>query len=251
MQVRAGLFALLASFALVASGCGSGGGDDGKDKDGGKGKDQAAETTGGGDDESSAAVKDRQLKAAQKEFEENGDDSNACRNLASAYIAVASPESTGDPKNPPSEPEGAEGNRKEAVKTLERCAELAPTDRTIQNMLATTYMSVGDYDKAEPLLQEIATGARRPDANAFYAWGLAASNAQQPAEAVRAWTRFLELAPKDDPRRKAVADSVKALKTLPPGDARGGATNSTEGEAGDAQDTTSGDEGGDTSGDEG
>ena len=205
MKLRyAALF--LASIALIATGCGS----DSKEseKQESKPKTKAEQ----------AAAKDRDNKEdaverAEKDFEKNKDDVGACRNLAMSYIALASPASATDPKTPVELPKDREENLEKAVKTLEGCSKTDAKDRDVKQMLASTYMATNEYDKASPLLEQLARsakGAERP--NAFYAWGLAASNAQDYDAAIEAWQTFVELSPKKDPRVAQVQQSIKALR---------------------------------------
>lgn len=206
MKLRnAALF--LASIALIATGCGS----DSESKDSEK---EAKPKT----KVEKAAAKDRDNKEdavarAEKDFDKNKDDVGACRNLAMSYIALASPASATDPKTPVELPKDREENLDKAVKTLEGCSKTDAKDRDVKQMLASTYMATNKYDKAAPLLEQLARSARgqeRP--NAFYAWGLAASNAQDYDSAIEAWQTFIELSPPKDPRIAQVQQSIKALR---------------------------------------
>lgn len=207
-------FLSLASAALLASGCGSdsdGGGDgaDPKPKPKGEKKLTRAEKDAATDREN----KEAQVESAEKAFKKRDDDVGACRNLAMSYIALASPASASDPKDPPKLPEDREKNLDKAVETLEGCAELEGAGRDVQQMLASTYMATNDYEKATPLLERLAFSAKGEErANSFYAWGLAASNAEQYDDAIAAWEQFIRLAPEDDPRIAQVRQSIKALR---------------------------------------
>ena len=83
-------------------------------------------------------------------------------------------------------------------------------------MLASTYMATNKFDKATPLLASLAKTAKGAErANAYYAWGLAASNAQEYKNAITAWQTFLTLAAGTkpvDPRIAQVKSSIKALQ---------------------------------------
>jgi tetratricopeptide (TPR) repeat protein len=193
--------------ALVAAGCGSGGDDDKKDAK--KDKPSKAEAAQIAD----RANKEKTVKQAKKAFKDADKDVGSCRNLAMAYVSLASPASTGDPKNPPKVPEDRDKNMKKAIATLEKCRDIDPKDRDVKQMLASSYMGTNNYDKAAKLLEELAKsskGEERP--NAFYAWGLAASNAQQLDDAISAWNQFLALAPARDPRIPQIKQSIKALQ---------------------------------------
>jgi tetratricopeptide (TPR) repeat protein len=199
-------FLFLASVMLLASGCGSDSKDDKKSDDKPKTKAEKAQVEDR--DNKEAAVK--KAKAAAKKDEKNVD---VCRNLAMSYINLASPASASDPKKPVELPKDRDESLKKAVVTLEGCVEIDPKNEDVKTMLASSYMATNQYDKATPLLKSLAgsaTGPARP--NAYYAWGLAASNAKNYPEAIRAWTRFVELSPKDDPRIAQVRQSIKALR---------------------------------------
>jgi cytochrome c-type biogenesis protein CcmH/NrfG len=197
----------LASLALIATGCGS----DSKDSD--KKGDSKPQTKA-----QKAAAKDRDNKEdavarAKKDFEKNKDDVGACRNLAMSYIAIASPASAPDPKTAVELPKDRDKSLAKAVKTLEGCAKTDPKDRDVKQMLASTYMATSKYDKAAPLLKQLAGSAKGQErANAYYAWGLAASNAQDFDAAIEAWQKFIELSPAKDPRIAQVQQSIKALR---------------------------------------
>lgn len=225
-------FLFLASAALLATGCGSDsedGGNDSKEKQEPKKEMSRAEKDAATDREN----KQKQVKSAEEAFEENDEDVGACRNLAMSYIALASPASAADPKDPPKLPEDREKNLDKAVETLEGCTKLKGADRDVDQMLASTYMATNDYDKATPLLERLARSAKGPErANAFYAWGLAASNAEQYDDAIAAWQQFIDLAPKNDPRIAQVRQSITALRAAkrnPPAAAQADAAAEDEG----------------------
>lgn len=208
MKLRCG-FVFVACAALVAAGCGGGDDKDGG-KDGGKAdKPSKAEQAAAEDRENKEEAVDR----ASEAFEENEKDVGACRNLAMSYVALASPASTGDPTNPPKVPEDRDENMKKAIETLEECRDIDPRDRDVQQMLASSYMGTNQYEKASELLEQLAKSAKGQErANAYYAWGLAASNAQQVDEAIAAWRQFIALAPPKDPRVPQIRQSIKALQ---------------------------------------
>lgn len=219
MKLRIG-FLLLLCLTLVVAGCGGGGGD-GIASDDRKSGDEKAEE--GEQDEpktkaekaraSDRENKEKSVKQARKAFEKEEGDVGACRNLAMSYVALASPASTGDPKNPPKPPKDRDKNMKKAIKTLERCRELDAKDRDVQQMLASSYMGTNQYDKAAVLLEDLAKSAKGEErANAYYAWGLAASNAQQLDDAILAWREFIRLAPDKDPRVPQIRQSIRALQ---------------------------------------
>ncbi len=204
MKVRYAVL-FLASIALVATGCGSD--SDSKDKPKKLSKAEAA----------IQKDVDNKLKAvarAEKDFKKDEDNVGACRNLAMTYIALASPASAPDPQTQVELPKDRDKSLSKAVKTLEACAKTDPKDRDVQQMLASTYMATSKYDKASPLLEKLARSAKGPErANAFYAWGLAASNAPDYDAAIEAWQTFIRLSPAKDPRVAQVKQSIKALRT--------------------------------------
>ncbi|MCB0878384.1 MAG: hypothetical protein KDC46_05320 [Thermoleophilia bacterium] len=199
------VFLFLAAAMLVAAGCGS----DSKDDKSSDKKMSKADKAMAKDQEN----KDKNVKAAQKTFDKAKDDVDACRNLAMAWIAKASPASSSDPKEPAKLPEDRDKSLGKAVDTLEGCVKIDAKNRDVKQMLASTYMATNDYDKATPLLESLAKTAKAPEKpNAYYAWGLAASNAQDYDAAISAWTKFVAIAPKKDPRIDQVKQSIKALR---------------------------------------
>ena len=205
MKFRHALMLLVAGMLIVA-GCGSDS-DDTKSDD--SKKMTKAEKAAAEDQEN----KTERVKEAEDAFDENSKDVGACRNLAMAWIAKASPASSTDPKEPPKLPEDRDKSLKKAVSTLEDCRKIDGKDRDVQQMLASTYMATNDYDQATPLLEQLAKSAKgteRP--NAYYAWGLAASNANEYGDAITAWQMFIRLAPDKDPRIAQVRQSINALK---------------------------------------
>lgn len=254
-------FLLLASAALLATGCGSDAGDAGEG--GGASKDKSAEAKekSGDEKEMTRAEKDaasdrenkeEQVKSARAAFKKSGDDVGACRNLAMSYIALASPASSADPKDPPKLPKDREENLDKAVKTLETCSELNGAGRDVQQMLASTYMATNEYDKATPLLEQLARSAEGQErANSYYAWGLAASNAEQYDDAIAAWEQFIELSPDKDPRIAQVRQSITALRAAQRKPAAAAQGAGGEGENADAAGEGGEAEAGESEGDEG
>lgn len=206
MKLRIG-FAIVMAAALVTAGCGSS--SDSKDSKKSSSKKDTKQTPA----QEQVAAKSDALAAAKKAFDKKSTDVDLCRDLAMKYIAVASPESTGDPKVAPKQPKDRTKNLKNASKTLEGCTKIDGKNRDVQQMLASTYMALNQYDKAAPMLKALAgsaKGAERP--NAYYAWGLAAGNAMDYADAIKAWQTFVDLSPRKDPRVAQVKQSIAALK---------------------------------------
>lgn len=203
MKLRFG-FALLLVGALIAAGCGSSG-------DSKKSSTKTASSTSS--QKTTVADKKAALADAKKAFAKKSGDIDLCRDLAMKYIAVASPESSSDPKVAVKQPKGREKNLKSSVKTLKKCVQIDTKNLDVQRMLASAYMALNQYDDASPLLKAIAgasKGAERP--NAYYAWGLAAGNAQNYDDAIKAWTTFVQLSPATDTRVAQVKQSIVALK---------------------------------------
>jgi tetratricopeptide (TPR) repeat protein len=197
---------LLAAFALLAAGCGS----DSDSKDDSEKKKPTKEQAAVQKDRD---AKEKNVKAAEKEFKKDDENVGTCRNVAMAWIALASPASSTDPKKPAELPKDRDESLDKAVVTLEKCVEIDDADRDVKQMLASTYMATSAYDKASPLLEDLAKSAKGPERpNAYYAWGLAASNAQEYRDAITAWRTFIELSPKNDPRIAQVRQSIKALQ---------------------------------------
>lgn len=194
---------VVAASLMVVAGCGSSSSSSKKSTKDAKG-------TSSQKDKSTDEIKHDQLEAAKKEFKKHANDKNACSNLAQAYIVVGSPESNPKSKEPPKRPKDAEKNFKKAADTLEKCVDLDPNNVDLKSRLASTYMALNRYDDAAPILKDVAE-SRKDDANAYYAWGLAASNARNSKQAVQAWQQFLKYAPKKDPRIPQVQQSIKTL----------------------------------------
>lgn len=200
---------VVAAAMMVVAGCGSDKKSDSKDS-----KTTSSKSDKDGKDgkkKSITVIKKEQLDVAKKEFKKHSNDKNACSNLAQAYIVVGSPESNPDSKEPPKRPKDSEKNFKKAADTLDKCVKLDPQNVDLKSRLASTYMALNRYDDAAPILKTVAE-SRKTDANAYYAWGLAASNARNTKQAVQAWEKFLQYAPKKDPRIQQVQQSIKALK---------------------------------------
>ncbi|MCW2922836.1 MAG: hypothetical protein JWM98_240 [Thermoleophilia bacterium] len=219
MKLRLSILSLIA-FGLLAAGCGGSDGDSNK-KDSKKSDTKTKTTASKAADKTPAvptAKEDRENKKSQvsdakKAFSDKPKDIGACRNLAMAYVALASPASSPDPKKPAPLPKDRDKNLGKSIDTLEKCVDINKGDRDVQQMLASTYMATNKFEKATPLLASLARTAKGAErANAYYAWGLAASNAQQYKDAIAAWTVFINAAPPKDPRVAQVRSSITALR---------------------------------------
>lgn len=207
VKVRHALL-LVAIAALLGAGCGK---DEAKGSASSDSKDTKAKPAKQSAGDKVVEQKQQAVQAAGEAFDKKPKDANLCRDLGLKLIALASPESTGDPKKAPEIPKDREKNLKKATDVLETCHELAPKDAGITSMLASVKMAGGEYKDASTLLGQLAKGTPK-DANAFYAWGLAASNATDYATAITAWTKFAQLADPKDPRVSQVRQSISALK---------------------------------------
>jgi predicted Zn-dependent protease len=190
---------VLVAAALVAAGCGS------KDK-----KDSSNKKSGSSS--SLSGVKGKQVKEAEKGFDKQPKDVNACRSLAQSWIAYASPDAPKKAGDPIKVPKDRDKSLGKAADVLEKCMEIDPKDESTKQMLASTYMGLSKYDKAAPILHDIAK-AHKNDANAWYAWGLAESSAGNPDKTIEAWQLFLKYAPKTDTRIAPTKQQIKALQT--------------------------------------
>ncbi|MCW2950239.1 MAG: hypothetical protein JWN41_1252 [Thermoleophilia bacterium] len=230
VKLRMG-FALLCAGSLVVAGCGSNNSDDSK---------KSSKTTKTSATASQTANKQQALDTAKKAFDKKPTDINTCRDLAMKYIAVASPESSSDPKVAPKQPKNRDENLKSASKTLRGCLKIDAKNRDVQQMLASTYMARNKYDDAAPLLKQIALSSKRVEAaNAFYAWGLAAGNAQNYDDAISAWSKFVALSPAKDPRVAQVKQSIAALRVAKKQAAAPAKSAATTGKGSNTADTTS------------
>lgn len=205
MKFRPYLLLLLAlALAVTAAACGSDDSDDTEKSDAPKLSEAEQEDRDN---------KQKAVDEAEKAFEDKPEDAGACRNVAMAWVSLASPASPTDPKDTVELPDDRDESLDKAIVTLEKCVDIDESDRDIRQMLASTYMATNQYDKATPLLEKLATSARGDArANAYYAWGLAAQNAQQYPDAIKAWTVFVGASPKNDPRVKQVRQSIAALR---------------------------------------
>lgn len=155
-------------------------------------------------------VKGKQVKDAQKSFDKSPKNIDACRSLAQSWIAYASPDAPKKAGQAVKIPKDRNKSLKQASQILEKCRELAPKDEFVTQMLASTYMAQGKFDKAAPILKNIAT-TQKNNANAWYAYGLAESSAGNTAATIAAWKKFLDYAEKNDPRIKQTQQSIEAL----------------------------------------
>lgn len=190
------LVAVLAIAAVALSGCGS----EAKEKDEKKEKVNKV-----------LVAKEKSVASAEARVKKNPKDPDALSELARAYLALASPESAPKGGKPPKTPENRDELLQKAADTLEDLRKIKPKDEVVINQLATTYMGLGNYDKALPLRRQLSNDNPK-DATAAYAWGLTASAANNTKETITAWERFLAVAPKTDPRYKNVKAQVAALK---------------------------------------
>lgn len=202
MKIRYLFVFVMACAALLAAGCGG----DGEKKS--EKKLTAAEKAVAED----RANKEKSVAEAKKAFDKDKKDIGACRNLAMSYVALASPASPKDPKDTPVVPKDREENLEKSIKTLRDCVKIDEGNRDVKQMLASSLMGTNNYKEAATLLKELAQSAKGKErANAYYGWGLAASNAQDMPSAIAAFRNFIKYADAKDPRVPQVRDSIKAL----------------------------------------
>lgn len=150
----------------------------------------------------------RAVDLAKDAVKKDPDSAVAHRNLAQAYLAAASPTSG---QKPPKDRDELVGK---AVKELEKAVELDADNLDLLAMLGSGYMSAHDYEKASSTLGQVAA-KRKGDANVWYQWGLAASNAGDTKTTVKAWEHFLDVVPAGDGRIKPTRASLESLAKAP------------------------------------
>jgi tetratricopeptide (TPR) repeat protein len=153
----------------------------------------------------------KQVASAEEAYDAKPKDINACRNLGASYVTAGSPMSTGKKGEVPEIPEDRNEWLEKAAKVYEDCLELEGNNLDVKQSLASTYMGLSKYEDAAPLLEEIAK-ERKTDANSYYQWGLAASNARNTKDTITAFELFVKYAPKGDQRVKQIKESIKLLK---------------------------------------
>ena len=98
------------------------------------------------------------------------------------------------------------GRHEAAVDSYLRCLELPPhrNDRVPRFELASSYLLLGEHDKAVPQLEAVLETSPE-DEDAWYHLGLAHSGAGRPEQAREAWDRALAI----DPAHRLTLDALR------------------------------------------
>jgi Flp pilus assembly protein TadD len=157
-------------------------------------------------DHSVAGIAQRQVDGATQTLKKHNTDTQALRNLGTAYMTLAAPSTyNGKPQKDRGKYLGL------AISTFEKLVKLTHNDRTSVDSLVDAYFQHGDYPKAEILMKQIVQKNPR-DPNAWYRLGLASSNGSDLSGALTAYRKFVQLADKKDPRIKQIQQIITALE---------------------------------------
>lgn len=156
---------------------------------------------GGGDQQPAGPTTNisDQIQNARKELEQNPNDPDAIRTLASLYVQ--------------------NNQLEEAEKVLKNGRRAAPQDEDIALLLGQVYAQraqTAQGGKQEELFARsgdafaAATEIEPQNEDAFYFAGQAYDEAGKPAEAIKYWNRYLELEPQGEQARQ-VKERISAL----------------------------------------
>jgi tetratricopeptide (TPR) repeat protein len=150
-----------------------------------------------------------QIEQAEKELEQNPKDPEAIKNLAILYYQ--------------------NGRTDDAIRLLERGREVAPDDEEIPILLGQIYSRQAQATPEEKQRKELyekagdayaaATEIEPKNQDAYLLAGEAYDQAGQPAQAIKYYNGYLDLAPEGE-QAKAVEDRISAL--LAGGETTGG-----------------------------
>lgn len=106
-----------------------------------------------------------------------------------------------------------ENNAQKAVETYEKAVSLDPGRDNLKNRLAGGYITVGQYDRAVKLLEEVLS--RNPDdKEAHYYYGHALVAKKDYKKALGEFERYVKLAGENDPEVENVKRLIETLKPL-------------------------------------
>ena len=110
------------------------------------------------------------------------------------------------------QPKDRTKNMKKAAETYEQCQKIDAKDVDIQRALAGTYMALGEYDKAAPLLERVARQGKNVARRLLRGGESLHPTHRHIDGTIRAWDVFLAYVPKKDPRYGQVTTSLKILR---------------------------------------
>lgn len=157
--------------------------------------------------------KQREVSKARSALRKDPEDADACRRLAAAYLALASPVPQAGKNVSMTMPKDRDESLSDAIDTLRDCLKADDGDQDARQMLASALMETGGYGEAARLYRALArssTGAQRADA--YYGLGVASSNLRDFTGAIAAYERFVATAPKSDSRVISVRLSIASLR---------------------------------------
>lgn len=106
-----------------------------------------------------------------------------------------------------------ENNAQKAVETYEKAVSLDPGRDDLKNRLAGGYITVGQYDRATAILEEVLS--RSPDnKEAHYYYGHALVAKKEYKKALGEFERYVKLAGEKDPEVENVKRLIETLKPL-------------------------------------
>ena len=106
-----------------------------------------------------------------------------------------------------------ENNAPKAVETYEKAVSLEPGRDDLKNRLAGSYITVGQYDKASKILEDVIS--RSPgDKEAHYYYGHALVAKKEYGKALEEFDRYIKLAGPNDPEVENVKRLIETMKPL-------------------------------------
>lgn len=106
-----------------------------------------------------------------------------------------------------------ENNAPKAVETYEKAVSLDPGREDLKNRLAGSCITVGQYDKATKILEDV-IGRNPGDKEAHYYYGHALVAKKEYGKALEEFDRYVKLAGANDPEVENVKRLIETLKPL-------------------------------------
>jgi len=146
----------------------------------------------GAEPDSMMAQVSQQIEALKKKIEQNPKDVQAYIDLGNMYF---------DANMPP-----------QAIQYYTKAVELDPKNSNVWTDLGTMHRHNGDLDKAIECYQTAAK-IDPQNKNAWFNLGIVYKfDKNQPREALKAWKKFMELVPPDDPHYESLKKEVASLE---------------------------------------